>query len=284
MDWSEILTESEAKYMQQTALPRLASVQWAAPLLASIKSSGGLTYGNKPLLFEARVASDLVFCGISPVKYEFRAGVGDTTVDFRVGSNPEWLAEVVSIGRSEAVEAATHRCGQFYGMSLTSPRADQSAQEQKQSEEREGLLAVQKIGAKVHDGTVPVKFPPPINGRYHMVIVDMRGHLGGGDVFDWTQIAFSSHSVRDEYRKFWIDKDGKKVPFLGVWHPDNPMRFAPTARERLHAIMFVAEDKYEDGGVRAQSWTACNPNLFKDKAEAEAALKNFPLWCQPKTT
>jgi hypothetical protein len=56
----------------------------------------------------------------------------------------------------------------------------QSPSERQQSEEGESLLAVQKIGAKVHDGRALAKFPIPEVGRYHVVIVDMRGHLEAG--------------------------------------------------------------------------------------------------------
>jgi hypothetical protein len=66
-------------------------------------------------------------------------------------------------------------------------------------------------------------------------------HLGGGDTGDWMQIAFGADAVPPELRKHWLDKNGQSIPLRGVWHPENTMRFAATARERLNAIMFIAE-------------------------------------------
>lgn len=168
----------------------------AVPLVDKIAKAGGIRFENKPLLFEARVANALALAGLASPQYEYGAGVGgNSTVDFRLGTQPEWLVEVVSIGRSAAVEAATFLSGPFYGTVLSTPSSLQDADKRRQSEEGEALLAVQKIGEKVHSGTSPVIFPPPRPGQYHAAVVDMRGHLGGGDIMDWTQIAFGAESV-----------------------------------------------------------------------------------------
>lgn len=277
MDWSEILTQSEAEFTQQ-ALAYLESIPWAGALVQEIGRRGGLTYKNKPLLFEARVAYALAKAAITAVEYEYCAEVGDSSVDFRLGGQPEWLVEVVSIGRSDAVNEATFHSGPFYGTTLSSPNASQSMEERRRSEEGEALLVVQKIGEKLHDGTAPIKFPVPSPGKYHVIVVDMRGHLGGGDIMDWRQIAYGAESVPMEYRKYWLDKNNQQIPLRGVWHPDNLMRFAATARERLHAIMFVAEEHYVNGGLSQGAWIACNPHLFADEATARGVLNSFPLW------
>jgi hypothetical protein len=282
MDWSEILTESEAEYMQGV-LARLRPIPWAAPLVASIDLQGGLTYSNKPLLFEARVANALHLAGVKPIEYEYLTGVGDSTVDFRFETaQTVWLAEVVSIGRSEAVEAATVEAGtvelgKLYRTALSSPRPSGTPEERRQSEEGESLLVIQKIGEKVFDKKKPIKFPIPLPGQYHVVIVDMRVHLGGGDIADWKQIAFGAEIVAPEHRKVWLTDDNRAIPVQGVWHPENPMRFAATARERLHAIIFVAEEHYRDGALPEVAWVACNPHLFPDNAACRAAFAQFPL-------
>ena len=290
MDLSDILTQDEAEFTMHT-IEHLRSVPWAAPLVHEIAQRGDISRANKPLLFEARVAYALARAGVRVVEYEHRAGVGESTVDFRLGTQPEYLVEVVSIGRSAAVEAASSRNGIFFGTILTSPSALRTSEENKQSEEDEGLLAVQKIGQKVHDGKAPIKFPPPRPGRYHVVVVDMRGHLGGGDHMDWRQIAYGPEVVPPRYRKPWLDKNNQPTPFRGVWHPQNPMRFAATARERLHAILFVAEERYAEGAlceatlrecdlggsVCEGAWLEYNPHLFVDEAQASAAFAGFPL-------
>jgi hypothetical protein len=40
--------------------------------------------------------------GVTGVQYEFAAGVGNSTVDFQLPTEPLYLVEVVSIGRSDA--------------------------------------------------------------------------------------------------------------------------------------------------------------------------------------
>ena len=134
------------------------------PLVGEVQRRGGLTYANKPMLFEARVAYALAHAGVSDVEYEYSAGVGSSKVDFRLLSSPAWLVEAVSIGRSDAVEAASFQTGNHFGTILSSPRASDTMEERKQSEEGEALLVVQKIGEKLHDGSGPTKFPVPARG------------------------------------------------------------------------------------------------------------------------
>ena len=281
MDWSEILTQSEAEFTREV-LEHLGFVPWAEALVQEIGRRGGLTFKNKPLLFEARVAYAIAKSGIIAVEYEYCAGVGDSSIDFRLGTEPEWLVEVVSIARSDAVKEATFHSGSYFETILASPNSSQSVHERNQSEEGEALLVVQKIGEKVYDGVAPIKVPAPLPGKYHIVVVDMRGHLGGGDIMDWRQIAYGAEAVPMQYRKYWLDKNNKQIPLRGVWHPDNPMRFSPTARERLHAIMFIAEERYVEGELSQGAWIACNPHLFVDEAAARGVLNSFPLRCPVK--
>jgi hypothetical protein len=279
LDWSEILTDSEAEFMQSRVFPHLATLPWARSLVDEVQRRGGLTYDNKPMLFEARVAYALARAGANPISYEHPTGVGCTTVDFRIGATPTWLVEVVSIQRSDAAKAATTTSGPFTVSRLSSPQSSQPEEERRQSEEGESLLVVQKIGEKVHDGSNPIKFPTPQADSFHMLIVDMRGHFGGGDIHDWKQIAFSAEAAPVELRKYWL-RNNEPIPMQGVWSEGNPMRFAPTARERLHAIMFVAEETYADDLLTKGAWIACNPHLFRAEAAARAALQTFPLKIQ----
>jgi hypothetical protein len=254
----------------------LAQAPWASRLVAAIADGGGVTYKNKPLLFEARVGHALSQTQVALLAYEVSTGVGGSTVDFCFGVSPVWLAEVVSIGRSDALEAATHHAGPFFQTVLTSPQPSQSVSQRIQSEEGESLLVVQKIGQKVHDGRRPIKFPEPIRGRYHVVIVDMRGYLGGGDIHDWKQIAYGAEVVEPQYQKVWIGKNDERLPLLGVWHPQNTQRFAATARERLHAILFVNEQTYRDSALTEECWLCFNPHLVT-ATQARDLAAAFPL-------
>lgn len=277
MDWSEVLTDSEGNYMLGV-LDVLQSTPWAIALLQKIERHGGITYANKPLLFEARIANAIRASGVDSVEYEHRAGVGDSSVDFRLLTTPNWLIEVVTIERSSALEDATIISGPYEGTRLSSPNSSQTLNERTQSEEGEALLVVQKIGEKVHNAKSPIKFPVPSSEQYHAVVVDMRGHLlDGGDIIDWRQIAYGGEAVREEDQKYWLDRHDRRIPLHGVWHPKNRMRFAETARERLHAIMFVAEKNYEDGEIPTSSWIAHNPYLFPNAVAARTAMSSFPL-------
>ena len=80
-----------------------------------------------------------------------------------------------------------------------------------------------------------------------------------------------------ELRKHWLDKNRQSIPLCGVWHPKNTMRFAATARERLHAIMFVAEKRYDDGAICEGAQIAWNPHLFGNEDEFRRAFERFPL-------
>ena len=53
-----------------------------------------IAYENQPLLFEARVARELHLSDLTDVQYEFQAGVGESTVDFRLRRTQVWLIEV----------------------------------------------------------------------------------------------------------------------------------------------------------------------------------------------
>lgn len=277
MDWSEILTYSEAEYMR-SVLSELRSIAWAKPLVQRIEQNGGICYVNKPFLFEARIAHALSKCDLSAIEYEFNTGVGNTSVDFFIQGTARWFLEVVSIGRSNAIKAATVTDGPFYRYELSSPREDQTPAQRKQSEEGESILVMQKIGAKVQNKSGPVKFPAPQQGTYSAVIVDMRGHFGGGDIYDWKQIAFGASSVPPEYRKYWITEENSTIPMHGIWDLNNTMSFAKFSRERLHAIMFISEENYDDESLARNTWTACNPHLFQNEEEARSALMTMPLW------
>lgn len=84
-------TEREAN---EDAIGTLEPVEWAELLLKKIVSNGGL---NAPsgLLFELRFAADLQRAG-GTATYEFKTGVGESSVDFLIHSSPEWLVELAS--------------------------------------------------------------------------------------------------------------------------------------------------------------------------------------------
>jgi hypothetical protein len=73
-------------------------------------------------------------------EYEYSAGVGTSSIDFRIAGTPEWLVEIVSVGESQAVKDATERKGQAVILRLSTERKDQRF-----SEEGEMVRASEKI-------------------------------------------------------------------------------------------------------------------------------------------
>jgi hypothetical protein len=254
------------------ALDVLARLPWAAGLCAEAGRCGGVTETNRTMLFEARFALALHDAGIAPV-YEQRTGVGDTSVDFAFGP---WLVELVSLQETQAAKEATHENGRAFSRLLASPSGDGTPEElerDKQSLEGETLKAIQRIVAKAaNEKGEPAKFPPPINARMSMLVVDLRS-IQGLDGHDLDHIAFGAQTVPPVAACFW-----QRKPIAGAFHPDNPARGAGVFRERVHFLTITHEQTYARGELRHRIWHHPNPHLFASLEEAEAALDMFPLY------
>lgn len=262
------LTTREVEYTKE-ALKVLENVKWAEPLLARIEEGGGFCKENMPLLFEARFAAELVHSGLT-AEYEYSAGIGGSTIDFRIQGSRECLVELVSIGGSKAVEDATRSYGSLSICTLTSPSADKTDAENKKSQEGELLLVQQKIGEKVFKNNVPTKFPPITpNGAVHYILVDMRSYsFNEADYDDYAQIALGQHYVRHPANvAHW-----QSGAILGLFEKDNPLKAAPVLQERIHMIGFVSEKQYFAGEMRSLCRFMANQSLFADKEEAIEAL------------
>lgn len=268
----ETLSEREGQAMQQV-LPELLTVPWAKSLAERIDRDGGLRTENMPLLFEARFAHALHLQGLTP-DYEYRAGVGETVIDFRVPGSSDWLFELTSIRPSEAVKRATVENGLFFSRFLQSPSMGNNARANEESEEGEILLAQQKIGEKVFDGQQVVKFPVP-NGRIHVIVVDMRAFLNGGDHWDYRQIAYGPSGVPQELVHCWLHK-GQWQPIRGVFEPECPSRAAPHLQQSIHFLAFVAEVTYEPGEILERILLLPNPKLLSN-TDVEAVAAQCPV-------
>lgn len=268
--WPNVLTTKEADYTRR-AIDALRTVSWARPLLSGLESSGGLTSVNMPLLFEVRFAYELHLAG-STAEYEFPAGVGESTVDFRIFGSREWLIELVSIRESRALQRATQQLGPVYQRVLTSGASDPA-----QSEEAEMITALGKVGEKVFAGGAPTKFPIP-SSRVHAILVDMRGYLGcGGDAVDYQQMANGAAAVTPEVA--WAVHCWEGQPIRGLFErvPDHPLRAAPVAQERVHFLGFIAEEDYREGEFRERAYFRPNPNLLANEHEQVEAYRTFAL-------
>lgn len=152
------------------AVDRLRNVGWAAPLLARCATildklrvgfedkeayrQNPITPAEASFLFEIRFADARAYSGLV-AEYEHEAGMGDTTVDFRIDLDPPWMVELVSLHESDAFKKAFatgvehDEDGREYvtfGYTLST-----NASDPKQSEEGEVLKAQDRIAAKAFD-------------------------------------------------------------------------------------------------------------------------------------
>lgn len=265
------LTEREADYCE--GLLTEFKVDGFLPALVAAVEQGGLNTANMPFLFELRYAKSLKDRGINP-DYE-RNTLNATSVDFgfTTAVGTPVLAELVSISVSEAVHSATQHQVDEDGIEWSQLILCTNNEDPRFSEEGEVLLVQQKICEKVYRNAQAVKFPPPANdGTLNVLVVDMRGFLGGngGDNADCVQLTFGNAQVNEWARRFWDDPvSGQRVPIRGLFEATNRPRGAPTLRARIHGILFTRDTGYVDGTLIGTSFLVHNPHLITTQAELD---------------
>lgn len=266
--WSDTLTTTEAEYTQR-AIDALGSVGWAKPLLDRLASAGGLVAVNMPLLFEVRFAYELSLVGVT-AEYEHAAGIGASTIDFRISGEREWLIELVSIRESNALKEATLQFGPIYERVLAT-----GAEDPAHSEEAEMITVLGKIGEKVFSNGAPTKFPVP-SSAVHAILVDMRGYLGhGGDPVDFQQMANGAAALATDDHVLIHYWNGHPIRGLFEQVPDHPLRAAQLIQERIHFLGFIAEREYQEGEIRNRAYYRPNPHLLT--SEQRATYRTHPL-------
>jgi hypothetical protein len=282
----DFLSTAELDYTA-TVVQRLKNVEWARSLLDHARTRGSLpeqirkaeAAGPENLsdLFELRFADELARSG-AVAQYEFAAGVGGSTVDFRVTKHSEWLIELVSLRTTEAIKAATWQQevapgAQVFGHLLTSDSASKG-----NSSQEDMITAEAKIGTKAYEDGKPTKFPPP-KTAFHAIIADMRGFGGaaGGEPFEYAQMSVGVSGIATEERDLALCFPGTRKPIKGLFEPSNPLPGASTVRERVHILGFVAERRYEEGGLTQGLFLFDNPFLFPDANAVWSAYERFPL-------
>ena len=273
--WADSLSEKEVDYTTRI-LAELRAAPWAAPLRQRIEERGGVTSDNMPLLFEARFAYELFRRGLR-VQYEYAAGVGSSTVEFRISDLKEWLIELVSIRESDGLRMATRQDGDFFHRNLSSHHLRKPARdEQKQSEEAEMITAQHKIGEKVLTGAQPTKFPFP-GGAVHAILVDMRGYIGsGGDWIDYRQIAYGPGGVPADAKSLFTVG---KASLLGVSSRSSitiPRRQQAFYKNASICWVLCQKETTPKKEIADRAYWLPNPNLVTTVMEAEIK-KTFPL-------
>lgn len=278
------LTEREIKYTAH-AHDKLRKVRWATPLISKVETNGGINKIMPSLRLEVRYAYALHRQNIE-AQYEYQAGEGDSSVDFRCIGKHEWLIELVSILPSEAGQQAIRNFNPG-GMKLPDgikayeQTLATNAENPKMSEEGEVILAQQKIGEKVFSGGKPTKFPVPTDS-FHVIVADMRGMLGiggGCDQDDYLEIAYGAKHLaqlgRSSHR--WPPPNGQ--PIVGLFEQGNPLQSAKHVQERIHFVDFVCEERYEENEIIEQTFWVANPFLLS-KDKVHNVRNNHPLYRQ----
>lgn len=266
----DFLTGREGEFMEKV-IGELASVDWAKPIINDVEASGGLKGENKARLFELRFGYELNRKGIHP-QYEV-PGEGDSRLDFGLkAGGQDFLIEMMRLEETAAAKAATTKEEFEDGAVMIKRELSTDAGDKKQSEEGETLKAVQRICQKFERDGKPHKFPPITNAT-HVLLVDVRTLLNGGDKWDRVNVGLGGDFVPHEfYRRYY---EGKLI--TGVFNKRTTLKGAAEARDRLHFIGFVNEKSYEDGSFGPSIEFIANPNLFKSAEEVQAALAGWPL-------
>ncbi len=150
-------------------------------------------------MFEVRFARELYRANVS-AQYEFAAGEGRSTVEFRVDTDPVWLIELVSVRTSNAARRATREVAPLlYEELLVATEEDPG-----RGAEGEMITAQQKIDEKVFSEGRPTKFPP-LDGSFRLILVDIRGYLDEGeDHRDYREMANGWRALPPESREFFM--------------------------------------------------------------------------------
>jgi len=263
------LSKDEADFVQ-AIMDELRDHAWSAPLLAGIRDNGGISQANKDRMFELRFGYALDRAGVVP-HYEI-PGEGQSTIDFGFTNEGEqWRVEMVRLGETQAVKDATGSSVDADGIPWTGRLLRTDAEDPKQSLEGETLKAVQRICQKCEFKGRAHKFPVP-DGAYHVMLVDFRTFMNGGDVHDRVHVALGAAAVAPQYRVFW-----DKRPITGAFSKETKVRGAAQVRERIHFLGFVRETAYKPGEFAAATQFIANPQLFADGAAARAAMAVWPL-------
>jgi len=228
-----------------------------------------------PLLFEVRYAYELHRAGIV-AEYEHAAGIGDSTVDFCIHGERDWLVELVSLRETEALKRGMRSEEISEGVVIAEHLLATGGADQ-QSEEDEMIKAMFKIGQKVYLDGKPSKFPVPTSA-FHVILVDMRGYLGeGGNWQDYWQIANGARALPPDMA--WATHRWNNQPILGMFEraPEHPLRAARVLQDRVHFIGFIAEKAYREGEIRERACYRPNPHLLPTKEEQAGAARAYPL-------
>ena len=209
------------------AMEELAQVSWARQLLQNLKVAQTSGHGQqqRAYLWEARVALSIHRLGYE-AQYEYRAGEGEQSIDFRVMSRPELLIEAIAVRNSQASKRAGWSNEMpgitTFGVALNSTNLDQ-----RQTTAGEMVRVVELLAGKAE------KFPAPRPGIYQLIVADIRGYnIGSIDLDDCAQIALGPGAVKFDANRAFFRGD----PVRGIFDSGNSHPSAIRARQKIHGI------------------------------------------------
>jgi hypothetical protein len=273
--WSDELRADELDFTKKIITSFKSQNNWTSQLLndAKIRSMRALLEHPKNMsidnrkavkaaLFEIRIANAIYQSGYNAI-YEYKTGIDKTSVDFLIHGDKskgqhDWLVELTSLRDSEDIKQATTQKSDMYF--YISP--DNNAEVKDIWRAQQAILS--KVAKKP---AIPIKFPLPNATTYNVIVIDMRAiNLGMVDKYDLQMIMYGSQHLRNIdhgflYRDF-VTVDGFLKPILGICDSKYEDPRAQYFRERIHAVGFINEEKYEQGEINSHIQTYCNPHLI----------------------
>jgi hypothetical protein len=234
MFW-DTLESSEAEFAQQL-VGELKDVAWVRPIIDRIHKNGGLTRKNldnllqlKDHLFELRFAYALHQAGVTP-EHEIR-GEAKSMIDFGfVSKGQQWAVEMMRLGETEVVKAATVTQDVEPGVQLISRFLSTNAEDPTQSLDGETFKAIRRICQKCERNGRPHKFRVP-EDALQVLLVDFRTFEKGGDGNDMLHVALGADYVKPQFRCYW---EGR--PITGVFDEHTSLKGAAEMRQRVHFL------------------------------------------------
>lgn len=254
--------------LTQAAIEALSEVNQCTELVERFRSADSFRDPeNRNYMFEARFAYELLSVG-ADFKYEYAAGVGNSTIDFKTASDPTWCVELVGGRLSEKAWDATE-VQDHGGITTASQEMDDT---------HETWRLINLIISKASKNGQPWKFPSPTRGTYHMILVDVRSYLHTADCVDYKEIVYGVRGLPKGWPVELVKSNPKNNrPIGGLFDDTNTTAGAEYLRARVHFVVFVREQKYTAGEISSRLMPFPNWKFFTDQSTAQAAFDTFPL-------